>query len=193
VTHSPDPTESQTAGRGITRPIRRLTLADGLILIAAVAAGFGIARIPRDAYGQTAAPGGDVSLFAIAIRSVYWASLLVMVALIPLRLMPPRPPLRLIRRQPGFIACAAVLFGMAHTGVYFAINRIKQPTFWANIDALSLIASPSIGSLLITSWFVLAISGRWRAEPSSIDRSGRLLAIAWIVRYIIHFFVEGWV
>jgi hypothetical protein len=40
--------------------------------------------------------------------------------------------------------------------------------------------------LIISAWFVLAVSGRWRPEPSWIDRSGRVLAIAWIVRYLIH-------
>jgi hypothetical protein len=40
--------------------------------------------------------------------------------------------------------------------------------------------------LIFSAWFVLAVSGRWRPEPSWIDRSGRVLAVAWIVRYLIH-------
>ena len=41
--------------------------------------------------------------------------------------------------------------------------------------------------LIISAWLVLAVSGCWRPEPSWIDRSGRVLAIAWIVRHLIHF------
>jgi hypothetical protein len=189
-----EPTEVKGGSHEVTRPRRRLTLADGLILIAAAAAGFAIGRIPQGVYpGRIPVVNGDeVSLFERAMISTYWASLLVMLALIPLRLMPPRPPFRWIRRQPGFIACLTVAFGIAHMGVYFAVQRFKQLTPWANIDVLSLIVSPSIGSIIISAWLVLAVSGRWRPEATWIDRAGRLLAIAWILRYVIHVFVEGW-
>ena len=182
-----EPTEPQRARKGYSRPTRRLTLADGLILIAAAAAGFAIARIPQGVYpGRVPVVNGDeVSLFERSMISTYWASLLLMLALIPLRLMRPRPPLRWIRRQPGFIACLTVAFGIAHMALYFAVLRFKQPSPWANIDVLSLIVSPSIGSLIISAWLVLAVSGGWRPEASWIDRAGRLLAIAWIVRYLI--------
>jgi hypothetical protein len=193
MTDRPAPTEAHHASHGPTRPIRRLTLADGLILIAAAAAGFAIARIPQATNpGVPVANGDEVSLFERSMISTYWASLLVMIALIPLRLMRPRPPIRRIRRQPGFIACLIVAFGIAHMALYFAVQRFKQPTLWANIDVLSLIVSPSIGSIMISAWLVLAVSGGWRPEASWIDRTGRLLAIAWIGRYLIHVFVEGW-
>jgi hypothetical protein len=164
------------------RSIRRLTLADGLILIAAVAVGLAIGRIPQNVNGSDDSP----SLIVTGLMSIYWASLMVMVALIPLRLMKPRPPWRRVRRQPGFIACVAVAFGLVHTALYFLMFRFRQPTIWANINVLSLIASPSLGSMIISAWFVLAVSGPWRPEPSWIDRSGRVLAVAWIVRYLIH-------
>jgi drug/metabolite transporter (DMT)-like permease len=164
------------------RSVRRLTLADSLILIAAVAVGLAIARIAQTAYRSDDSP----SLIVMGLMSIYWASLMVMVSLIPMRLMNPRPPWRRVRRQPGFIACAAVAFGVVHRALYFGVIRFWQPAFWANYNVLSLIASPTIGWIIISAWFVLAVSGPWRPEPSWIDRSGRVLAIAWIVRYLIH-------
>jgi hypothetical protein len=164
------------------KTVRRITLADGSILIAAVAVGLAIGRIPQNVNGSDDSP----SLIVMGLMSIYWASLMVMVALIPLRLMKPRPPWRRVRRQPGFIACAAVAFGVVHRALYFGVIRFWQPAFWANYNVLSLIASASIGWIIISAWFVLAVSGSWRPEPSWIDRSGRVLAIAWIVRYLIH-------
>ena len=194
MTNPAEPAESHGASYGLSRPRRRLTLADGLILIAAVAAGFAIAKIPQGVHhaGVLVGDGSEVSMFAKVLISIYWASLLVMLALIPLRLMRPRPPFRWIRRQPGFIACLIVAFGMAHMGLYFAVHRFKQPIPWANIDVLSLIVSPSVGLLILSAWLVLAVSGGWRPERSWIDRAGRMLGIAWIVRYVIHVFFEGW-
>lgn len=193
MTNFAGPTGAHGASHALTRPRRRLTLADGVILIAATATGFAIARITQGVYpGIVTVPGDEVSMFSKVLISTYWASLMVMLALIPLRLMPPRPRFRWIRRQPGFIACLSVAFGIAHTGLYVAVQRFKQPIPWANIDILSLIVSPSIGSLILSAWLVLAVSGGWRPERSWIDRAGRLLGTAWIVRYLIHVFFEGW-
>jgi hypothetical protein len=176
MTDQPEPKEP--------RSIRRLTLADGLILIAAVAVGLALGRIPQNVHGSDDSP----SLIAMGLMSIYWASLMVMVSLIPLRLMTPRPPWRRVRRQPGFIACAAVAFGVVHRALCFGVICFWRPAVWANINVRSLIASPPpFGSMIISAWFVLALSGRWRPEPSWIDRSGRVLAIAWIVRYLIQF------
>jgi hypothetical protein len=169
------------------RSIRRLTLADGLILIAAVAVGLAIGRIPQNLNGSDDSP----SLIVMGLMSIYWTSLMAMVSLIPLRLMTPRPPWRRVRRQPGFIACAAVAIGAVHRALYFGVNCFWRPAVWANYNVLSLIASPSIGWIIISAWFVLAVSGRWRPEPSWTDRSGRVLAVAWIVRYLIHLVSGG--
>ena len=36
------------------------------------------------------------------------------------------------------------------------------------------------GWAVAVSWLMLAISGRWRAEPSWVDRWGRVLGCTWI-------------
>ena len=38
-----------------------------------------------------------------------------------------------------------------------------------------------IGSAVAVSWLILWLGGGWRAEPSWIDRLGRLLGVFWIV------------
>jgi hypothetical protein len=44
--------------------------------------------------------------------------------------------------------------------------------------------SGQIGMGVLIAWITLALTGCWRAEPSWIDRSGRVLDIVWIVTVV---------
>jgi hypothetical protein len=170
-----------------TRP-RRITLADALVLIAAVAVGLGIARLEIEWYGHQALASGAESIVQQVFMSLRWAGLVVMVALIPLRLRRPRPPVRRVRRQPGFIACFAVVLGMAWFGLFCASILLKRSSMLPSVslNILWWISSPSsVGAEIATAWVILAVSGRCRPEPSWIDRSGRILGIAWIIGYFL--------
>jgi hypothetical protein len=170
-----------------TKSLRRFTLADAIILIAAVAAGLGTARINGDRYRQAIGDAAAVSASEQAIMSIFWPALLMTVALVPLRLRPPRPVMRRVRRQPGFIACVAV--GLAATFVIleWASSLFSRSPSWFAAHVFSLISSPwKIGPIVATAWLVLALSGRWQPEPSWIDRSGRVMGAAWIIVYTIY-------
>ncbi len=38
---------------------------------------------------------------------------------------------------------------------------------------------------MIGAWVCLWLSGRWAAEPSWIDRAGRVLGLFWIAQFVL--------
>lgn len=71
-------------------PVRRMTLGDGLILIAAIGIALGIARIPQSTYRNAATVDEGAFVFEVA-RSLLWMGVCLMIAVVSLRLIPPRP------------------------------------------------------------------------------------------------------
>ena len=92
---------------------RRVTIADGMVLIAATTVGLAMARsYMQSLYHQIPAASSlrTYLLFqGISPCLVFTA----MVALIPLRLRRPRPRLGALVRQPGFAACCAGVAALA--------------------------------------------------------------------------------
>ena len=89
------------------------------------------------------------------------------------RLLPPRPPWAAIFRQPGWCAClgsiVGVMLGYAEGVV------IENP-----------VPSAIVPSTVAVAWLVLAVSRKWQAEPSWIDRAGRLVGVLWLVTIPIY-------
>jgi hypothetical protein len=108
-----------------------------------------------------------------------------MVCLLAMRLRRPRPNLRSLSRQPGAVACAAAAAAMAAGGIvvlsllrpvddwYFLQDHPEAEHPWQIVVSRVSMAVPA-------AWFILAWSGRWRSEPSWIDRMGRVLGAYWI-------------
>jgi hypothetical protein len=108
-----------------------------------------------------------------------------MVCLLAMRLRRPRPNLRSLSRQPGAVACAAAAAAMAAGGIvvlsllrpvddwYFLQDHPEAEHPWQIVVSRISMAVPA-------AWFILAWSGRWRSEPSWIDRMGRVLGAYWI-------------
>jgi hypothetical protein len=180
VSESPELAQPQKPDDKRSGPVRKMTLADGLILIAAIGIGLGLARISEDGYLEAAADD-DGEVLGMARLSLLWVGACLMISVIPLRLMPPRPRMRRIRRQPGFIAAVAVFYGLIHSVIYSLIVRFWNPPIWAVIDPRMV-----MGSMIIPAWLILAVSGGWQAERSWIDRFGRGIGIGWIVVYIVY-------
>ncbi len=85
-----------------------------------------------------------------------------------LRLRSPRPRLRALVRQSGFVVCCAVIVG---TLVFVDLSWIAViDRWWAFVPAAAL--------LLL--WPILGLPP-WQAEPSWIDRLGRAVGWGWIV------------
>jgi hypothetical protein len=168
---------------------RRLTFADAMILVAAIAAAFALAR----AYVLRVMPGSHPAFFVR--MTIVFVALALTIALIPLRLLRPRPCH--IGRLPGFVACCAValasafiLAGQANTwlqpltGPERAEPNIRAINLVFNLLRLDLYSTAVAGS-----WLALALSGRWRPERDWIDRGGRALGACWIVSP----FIAAWV
>ncbi len=166
------------------RPRRRPATLDVAVLIAATAAGLAWARATMDAmyralrwappfpYSRTMWDTGASCLF------VAWT-----LALLALRLAPPRPPSRRLVRQPGTIACAAAVAALALQGAWdLKPILLDPPRGAAFIWTVQSILSPyTIAFAVAGSWLALAIAGRWRPEPSLIDRAGRFVAACWMI------------
>ena len=89
-----------------------------------------------------------------------------------MRLRKPRPPLSRLVRQPGMVACEAWLLGM-FLGICISMFE-AYPLLGPVVVVLTACAIP-------VAWTVLALRGRWEAEPNWIDRLGRVLGVCWAV------------
>jgi hypothetical protein len=86
------------------------------------------------------------------------------------RLRKPRPPWRDLLRQPGSVGVLAAVLAVF----------VEVDLRWFEVP----IPTPmplNIGLAVAASWLVLGVSGRWRAEPSWVDRLGLVLGACWIV------------
>ena len=111
---------------------------------------------------------GLASRIAVDLVAMWPLLLIVGVALLALRMNRPDPPSRAMFREPGFWACAApilTLLSFPLAGIWFAVRF-----------------SPLLpAGAVCVAWLALALSHRWRPEPSWIDRGGRALGFGWVV------------
>jgi hypothetical protein len=192
--------------------VRRFTLADAMILVAAVAAGLAFSRAwlrcatERAMYSSAIFPRDSWPPLATVSRWLVqeWPLVAMMApALLVLRARRPRPPRRRLFAPPGLVACAAVMIAMALE----ALANIVQVVLYAmslggsknvldevgvlNIRqaALGVFSSTTIGIVVAAVWGSMALTGRWRPEPSWIDRAGRVIGWLWIalIPIRIHF------
>ena len=172
---------------------RRLTMRDGMILVAAAAVAFGFDRVILE--GVPTAP--------TLSNHVWYAVLAGCSALAPvslfLRLFRPRPDLAELCRRPGFVACLAVstviTLGLVATGI-IAVIRLAgsegwvpaflpvpkpNPSWWLRIAGIFL---ADIGPSVIACTLLLALSGRRRPSGDWLDNLGRLVGALWIVLFV---------
>lgn len=187
-----------------THSERRFRVTDCLLLIAATAVGLGMSRailspemtLPRVWESASKGLQGGWSLLFLAQLTAE----LMTVSLIPslgawtlgclvLRLMRPRPPWRRCSRQPGGMAC---LIAMAAVAVSTALSVTARGLSSERYDDEAwlgwqiMIGSIAVGVAIFWCWATLLLSGRWRSEPSWVDRLGRLLGGLWLVVTLIY-------
>ena len=182
--------------RSRTMP-RPFTISDGMLLIAASAAGLAWSG---SAWKQLGAPFQAMATEWAGV----WERLTVLAALsLPLLTgwtltifvliwRKPRPRWRRASRGPGMTAALAAMVGLATiAAIYLALLGREgmrtnwSPELWDELAGGLLqffaMASPLVGFAVLVSWVIQAIQGRWRAEPTWIDRFGRLLGMLWMV------------
>jgi len=106
-------------------------------------------------------------------------------AVLLLRFRRPRPRVRRALSQPGATACVAATVVNAVQAVWIGSLLAAGSRF---IDLSSVFAgyAQQVSFGVLAAWTVLAASGRWRNEPTWIDRAGRVMGVAWILITAIH-------
>ncbi len=169
---------------------RRLTISDGLILLAITAVALAAARLSWDITTQAFA-GDSRNQERAYPDAIGWFALVESIGLIPLFLRRPRPPLRYLVCQPGLIASIAVAFTLflsAVTTFSLAIGAwlLSRTKFMGLPHILWRLSNPLlIGPTVATAWLVLVLTSGWRSEPDWLDRLGRFWGIASIALFFV--------
>jgi hypothetical protein len=174
-----------------------------LVLVAATAIGLSLVQFgwPRRIAGTwifrwpvSASDGGYPSktwVLPFAARAAPFLPCLAVwtAAFLVIRLRAPRPRRRRLLMQPGFVAAVvalsiltiewSMLLGSAWLDGRFNFSSpLRINAFVAN--GVVLLAHHA-GWAVLASWLTLVLVGRWRPEPSWIDRWGRVLGCTWII------------
>jgi len=177
---------------------RRLTLSDGLIVVAGLAVGLALVRaaVPKDlsvasfreaimnptggwtpehAFGLTLELG---ALFAVPLAAGWTPACLL------LQLTGRRPPWRRLRRQPGFVVClvvtAVVLAAVPVVATLAACGVWELPSSPLAFLKTHVLGGAVAGTGVLWSWATMRLSGVCRPAPVWTDRLGRLTGVAWI-------------
>jgi hypothetical protein len=68
-----------------------------------------------------------------------------------------------------------------------AVKAIRRdPEEWASPSFLAISAASAVAS----SWVILFVGGRWRADSAWSDRLGRLLAVSWLMPLPLYILVS---
>jgi hypothetical protein len=176
-------------------PRRRFTILDALALVAATAVGLAWARAKWVELNRLPIAWSPPEAYGWLLVRVIWVepiALTVSLALLGLRLRRPRPDRRRLLRQPGFNAmlglAAGTLVVAAGAGISIPLRvwLDRAGDGWSQLwdetsfEFLALV-SASLAVGVAAAWASLALSGRWRAEPSWIDRAGRALGLYWLL------------
>ncbi len=186
----------ETATDRTSAPRRRFTLLDGMILVAATAVGYALVHVLERLIGEGAflslireawTGGGMFSSMALVLYLIILPVLMAWtVALIPLRLLKPRPRFRRATCQPGLMAGIAVTLAIGFMGLVVGILSISMSWLIGGLDQVVMIQGvlmlpASLGLAVLVTWTTLLLGRRWRAEPSWIDRLGRIIGVAWVL------------
>lgn len=170
------------------RPVRTLRHRDAMILVGATAVGLGWARqimMALQEYHFSRNPPEDATEWGTVYTcvAVAWS-----VTLVVLRFVPPRPSLCRIRRQPGMVACCAVVLALAIGSLCILLNlTIYERRGDGYPWPVMYVLNPEwISSAVAGAWLAQAMGRRWRPEPCWIDRAGRVLAIGWFAVTALH-------
>ncbi|WP_435008445.1 hypothetical protein P12x_005655 [Tundrisphaera lichenicola] len=181
------------------RPTRRFTIADVMILVPAAAVGALILKpyLPGFSWQLGYIPSFGPDPWGLW-RAYLWlhgvGSCLVvpwMAAMIVIRLRRPRP--RLVRFQPGFVACVAVMASLV-PGLAWIASIYHRPGFQRpqGFEQAWAIATSWTDAAVLGAWLALWLGRKWRPEPSWIDRMGRALGLYWIVLLAWFLGLQGW-
>ncbi|HEX8203521.1 MAG TPA: hypothetical protein VF590_23800 [Isosphaeraceae bacterium] len=178
----------------MTAPRRRFTLADAMILVAATALGLDPARRfladVHIAVSWELTPVNVLEASATAVAATTPCAAMWTLGLLPLRLLPPRPDRRRLRRQPGFVSAAIGLLIGVVSGAGMTAILAFQPPINPQILALLILLLPlTVGPGIAASRLTLRMLGRRQPAADWVERLARLLGWFWIVAAPVNFWV----
>jgi hypothetical protein len=129
---------------------------------------------------------GDYGFIRILHNQIGLLLFLLSFAAVLIRLGPPCRSRRKLWRQPGLTACAAANLGVAVQTLYMALYSHAALLSWERfIMGAFWTGWPNCGSVVAGAWLTLIFTGRWRAEPSAIDRLGRMIGACWLIEFFV--------
>ncbi|AGA28428.1 hypothetical protein [Singulisphaera acidiphila] len=191
---------------------RTFGLVDAMAFIAAIAAGFASYRVCIERWaGLGPIPFSrqpDLWPIEFLYGFTTWVPLWLApwtVALLLLRFRQPRPCLRRLVRQPGFVAdvAASLVLTVGVVAIVLVLVLRCLPTsrlvFWGASSwplffrcAFDLQLPTLMGAAVAVGWSMLCLGGRWRPERSWLDRLGRALGYCWVALLLINAFLGPW-
>jgi hypothetical protein len=191
---------------------RRLTVLDAMILVALSAVGFTTARFADDLlYGRydPSWRGSHEPIRLInKVGESYTFVLVLMLGLMILRMLPPRPSRRRLWSQPGIAACLGSWVGcVAMTGAWS--KRLLLDFYWVTKSSRhywnALLANRAyifladeahlflyelaliVPAGICSAWLILWLGGRMRRPADWIDRTGLILGLWCLGSYLFAF------
>jgi hypothetical protein len=165
----------------------QILIAQLVSLAKAIAAYVGF--VPATSYGPPqfltrtiATYWSTVEWYGVQVAELLILNLTMIFLLI--RVRRPRPPAGALIRQPGTVAGLAVIFALT-----FVVGWMHFLYFGRLIDGA--VTPIAVGGTVAVAWTCLALFRRWEAEPSWVDRMGRILGAAAILVGAITFLVFG--
>ena len=183
-------------------PPRRFTLLDAMIVVAMIALAIAATRWKYAGYAwfwnfhrEGWTPGATLRRLATAAAFALPTLFAATVAVVLARLARPRPPLRRVARPPGSAACGVTLLVVAVEAVGYIASWLSHGYSWAQFEdwigtsgVLGIFTTDvliestyAIGHAVFATWALLALSRTGRPERSWIDRTGRVLGLAWMM------------
>jgi hypothetical protein len=180
---------------------RPFGLTDAMLLVVAVAVALSVNRADwRDSFYWSLVNSYDSIKTFLILALPHVAA--ITVALVAIRMRKPRPALRRLARHPGAVACmvalAALLLVVVWAATIAATGRILE--YHQHVDRLPnggghgvggslrypdagrwlTVYGDRVGFSVAGAWLSLVLAGRWRPEPTWIDRFGRAVGWLWL-------------
>jgi hypothetical protein len=162
---------------------RKFTLADAMILIASLAIGLALARVAAITSWSRSPTQWFGLVRELITGEIAVTATVLTIAVIPLRLQKPFPPIRRAATQPGMVAAYAALVVWLITVISWSLHLARVRATWPSpgmFSAFWLSKSSEFAPAVAAVWFVLALQRRWRRASDWVDWYGRALGVFWL-------------
>ncbi len=182
------------------RPFR---LGDIMVFVAATAAAFAIFRGLSPGINFTTFGGFGEQWLFIWMHQIVPFPAMWSLALFAIVAFDRGTPRRRKLRHAGTVACCAAVVALALTtlvaSTFYMLHFLEEirviPKIFShgrNAHALPPFANTPmeeiVGAAVLGAWSAMAASGRWKSQPSWIDRTGRVLGVIWIALFLVYLY-----